>query len=181
MPFEFRRLGIPDLILIEAKRFGDARGFFQEAWRKAAFEKAGIPSFTQINWSRSRKGTLRGLHFQKPPKAQGKLIMVLRGGIFDVAVDVRKGSPTYGKWEAVTLSEAKGEMLYVPAGFAHGFCVTSEEADVLYQVTSEYAPDLDRGVLWNDPALAIPWPVAKPELSPKDAILPLLKDADTPF
>ena len=182
MPFEFRRLGIPDLVLIGSKRFGDARGFFQEAWHKGAFEAAGIPGpFVQINWSRSRKGALRGLHFQKPPKAQGKLLMVLKGEIYDVAVDIRKGSPTYGKWEAVTLSEAKGEMLYVPPGFAHGFCVTSEEVDVLYQVTADYAPDLDRGILWNDLALSIPWPEARPELSPKDAKLPLLRDADNPF
>lgn len=182
MSFQFRRLGIPGLVLVESKRFEDARGAFMEAYQEAAFAAAGIPDrFVQSNLSRSVRGTLRGLHYQKPPRAQAKLLLVLKGGIFDVAVDLRKDSPGFGKWESVELAANTGRMLYVPPGFAHGFCVTSDEAEVLYQVSAEYAPELDRGIRWDDPALAIPWPVAKPLLSPKDEKLPLMREADNPF
>ncbi len=182
MPFTFTRLRIPGLVLVESRRFEDPRGSFMEAYQEAAFAAGGIGDrFVQGNLSRSLKGTLRGLHFQKPPKVQAKLLLVLKGAIFDVAVDLRRHSPTFGEWEAVTLAEGTGRMLYVPEGFAHGFCVTSEEAEVLYQVSAPYAPELDRGVLWSDPALAVPWPAKAPVLSAKDAVLPLLRDADNPF
>ncbi len=182
MPFRFQPMGIPGLVLVESKRFEDARGSFMEVYQEAAFAAAGIGQrFVQSNLSRSVRGTLRGLHYQKPPRAQAKLLLVLKGEVFDVAVDIRKGSPTYGKWEGVVLAAGGGHLLYVPAGFAHGFCVTSEEAEVLYQVSEEYAPELDRGILWNDPAIGIRWPTASPLLSPKDARLPLLQVADNPF
>ncbi len=181
-PFEFRPLPLSGLVVVETKRFEDPRGFFRMTWQESAFREAGIAArFVQSNLSHSTKGTLRGLHFQKPPAAQGKLLSVLSGEVYDVAVDLRKKSSTFGKWEAVTLSAANGRMLWVPEGFAHGFCVTSAEAEVLYLVTNEYAPQTDRGLRWNDPALSIPWPVKHPLLSEKDAQLPLLKDADNPF
>jgi len=182
MPFRFERLEIPDVILIEAKAFEDARGFFMEIYKRSEFEANGIPhGFVQDNHSHSVHGVLRGLHYQKHPKAQGKLVFVIRGEIFDVAVDIRQGSPTYGRWVSVTLSAKNRRMLYVPVGFAHGFCVLSEEADVVYKVTSEYAPELDRGIVWNDPELSIRWPIQQPILSPKDAQLPLLREADNDF
>ncbi len=182
MPFRFERLEIPDLVLVEGKAFEDPRGFFREVWKRPEFAAFGIADdFVQDNHSHSVRGTLRGLHYQKPPKAQAKLVMVLAGEVFDVAVDLRKGSPTFGRWAGVGLSAATGRMLYVPAGFAHGFCVTSAEADVFYKVTAEYAPELDRGVRWDDPAIGVRWPVADPVLSAKDGRLPLLKDADNPF
>lgn len=182
MPFRFRPLEIPAVVLVEAPALGDARGFFREVYRGADFEAAGIrEAFVQDNFSHSERGILRGLHFQKPPRAQAKLVSVLRGEIWDVAVDLRRGSASYGRWVAEALSDANARMLYVPAGFAHGFCVVSESADVLYKVSEVYAPELDRGILWNDPALAIPWPVRDPRLSPKDLKLPLLASADNPF
>lgn len=182
MPFKFHRLEIPDLILIEGQRFDDDRGFFAETYKMSQFVSYGISSpFVQDNWSHSIRGVLRGLHYQKHPKAQGKLVMVLRGQIFDVAVDIRKGSPTYGQWTGVTLTAEELRMLYVPPGFAHGFCVLSDEADVLYKVTAEYSPELDRGIIWNDPEIGIRWPIADPLLSVKDAQLPPLRDADNNF
>lgn len=182
MPFTFTPLAVPDLLLVEAKRLGDARGAFMEAWQERAFAEAGIRArFVQANLSRSVRATLRGLHYQKPPKAQAKLLLVLRGEIYDAAVDLRRDSATFGRWASATLAEGTGRMILVPEGFAHGFCVTSAEAEVLYLVTAEYAPELDRGVAWNDPALAIPWPVRDPVLSPKDAALPALAFADNPF
>ena len=181
-PFQFRPVSIPGPLRIETLRFEDPRGFFRMTWRESVFRQAGIPGpFVQSNLSHSVKGTLRGLHFQKPPMAQGKLLAVLSGEIYDVAVDLRKGSPTFGKWAAEILSAANGRMLWVPEGFAHGFCVTSPEADVLYLVTREYAPEQDRGVRWDDPALGIPWPAKSPLLSGKDASLPPLSGADNPF
>jgi dTDP-4-dehydrorhamnose 3,5-epimerase len=182
MPFQFKKLEIPEVILIEAQTFADDRGFFAETYKRSEFAACGIPhSFVQDNLSHSVQGVVRGLHYQKHPRAQGKLVTVLNGRIFDVAVDIRKGSPTYGQWVGMELSGEDCTMLYVPVGFAHGFCVLSQEADVVYKVTDEYARDLDRGVLWNDPDLGIQWPVTEPLLSPKDAELPLLKDADNNF
>ena len=179
MSFKFHRLEIPDVVLVEAVSFADDRGFFAETYKMSPFAAHGISlTFVQDNLSHSVQGVLRGLHYQKHPKAQGKLIMVLRGRIFDVAVDIRVGSPTYRRWVGVVLSAEDFRLLYVPVGFAHGFCVLSEQADVLYKVTEEYAPELDRGIVWNDPAIGIQWPVAEPILSPKDAQLPLLCDAD---
>lgn len=182
MPFEFQRLTIPDIILITPHVFNDSRGFFTETYQKSAFLKNGIPDeFVQDNFSHSIRGTLRGLHFQKPPQAQAKLVMVLKGEVFDVAVDIRKHSPTYGQWVGLTLSDKKAQVLYIPIGFAHGFCVVSDEADFLYKVSAEYSPELDNGIFWNDPDIGIDWPIAEPILSHKDIKLPLLKDANHYF
>jgi dTDP-4-dehydrorhamnose 3,5-epimerase len=182
MSFRFHRLEIPDVVLVEAESFADDRGFFAETYKMSPFAAHGISlPFVQDNLSHSVQGVLRGLHYQKHPRAQGKLIMALRGRIFDVAVDIRVGSPTYRRWVGVVLSADDSRSLYVPVGFAHGFCVLSEQADVLYKVTEEYAPEFDRGIVWNDPAIGVQWPVAEPILSPKDAQLPLLSDADNNF
>lgn len=182
MPFQFRRLAIPDVVVVEGRTFGDERGFFAETYKLSEFAAYGILGpFVQDNWSHSCRGVLRGLHYQKLPRAQGKLVMVLGGEIWDVAVDIRQGSPTYGQSVSLALSAGDLRMLYVPPGFAHGFCVLSDTADVLYKVTEEYAPDLDRGIVWNDPDIAAQWPIANPTLSPKDARLPFLRDADNNF
>jgi len=169
---------IPDVILVAAEMFADERGVFRETYQRSAFVAAGITAeFVQDNTSRSMRGVLRGLHFQTGRAAQGKLVSVIRGSIFDVAVDLRPGSPTFGRSVTEVLSEANGRMLYVPAGFAHGFCVVGDGADVVYKVTAEYAPGADGGVRWDDPALGIAWPVRDPIVSRKDAALPLLADA----
>lgn len=182
MPFRFEKLEIPEVILVEPKAFEDHRGYFVETYKRSDFEVNGIPElFVQDNHSHSVHGVLRGLHYQMHPKAQGKLVSVIQGAIFDAAVDMRKGSPTYGRWVGVTLSAKDHRMLYVPAGFAHGFCVVSTEADVVYKVTEEYAPELDRGICWNDPEAGVRWPIEQPILSPKDAQLPLLRVADNNF
>jgi len=182
MPFTYKRLDIPEVILVEPKVFPDERGFFMETYKYSEFAANGIPQrFVQDNFSHSVRGVLRGLHYQKVPAVQGKLVMVVRGEIFDVAVDIRKGSPTYGRWVGVRLSSENRRMLWVPEGFAHGFVVLSEEADVMYKVTSEYAPELDRGIRWNDPEIGIDWPVKNPILSPKDNTQPFLAEADNNF
>ena len=182
MPFKFQRLEIPEVILIEAPVFKDARGHFMETYKRSEFEAAGIREvFVQHNYSYSVRGVLRGLHYQKHPQAQVKLVSVVRGDIFDVAVDIRKESATYGRWVGVILSDKNGRMLYVPEGFAHGFCVLSEEAEVVYNVTAEYAPELDGGILWSDPNLGIRWPVRDPIVSPRDSRLPPLVAADHNF
>ena len=171
---------IPDLKLIVPKRFSDARGYFSETWSDRLFrEQVAGMTFVQDNQSMSaKKGTLRGLHFQKPPCAQGKLVRVVQGSIFDVAVDIRKGSPTYGRHVAVVLNATKGEQLWVPPGFLHGFCTLEDETEVHYKVTSYYSPAHDSGVLWNDRDLAIDWPVkpASVVLSDKDQRHPLLRE-----
>jgi dTDP-4-dehydrorhamnose 3,5-epimerase len=182
MPFQFHRLEIPEVILVEAQKFGDSRGFFAETYKLSQFAAHGIPhAFVQDNLSHSVRGTLRGLHYQKQPRAQGKLVMVLKGRIFDVAVDIRRESPTYRQWVGMELSGEGCQMLYVPVGFAHGFCVLSDTADVLYKATEEYARELDRGIRWDDPEINVQWPVSEPVLSPKDAALPLLQEADSNF
>ncbi len=182
MPFQFQRMDIPDVVRIEPRSFRDQRGFFMETFKRSEFVAHGIAGeFVQSNYSHSVRGALRGLHYQKQPQPQGKLVMVLRGEVFDVAVDIRKGSPTYGQWVGTVLSDRNFHLLYIPVGFAHGFCVLSEEADFVYQVTAEYAPELDRGILWNDPTIGIEWPVSEPMLSDKDARLPLLRNADVDF
>jgi dTDP-4-dehydrorhamnose 3,5-epimerase len=183
MPFKsFTRLHLPEVVLVEPRVFGDDRGFFLESYKASDFTAAGIPeSFVQSNHSHSSRGVLRGLHYQKEPRAQGKLVMAVRGAIFDVAVDIRRGSPTYGQWVGEELSESNHRLLYIPPGFAHGFCVLSEYADVLYQVTAEYSAEHDRGIRWDDPALDIAWPIDSPRLSPKDAAQPLLAEADNNF
>ena len=176
MPFHFEETKIPGVLRFEPRLFEDARGFFLELYKRSAFEQAGIPDFVQTNHSRSRKGTLRGLHFQRKPRAQGKLIRVVRGRVFDVAVDLREDSPSFGQWEAFELSDTRPTMVYIPPGCAHGFCAVSEEADLLYATTEEYAPELEAGVIWNDPDIGIDWPVDEPLLSAKDAGLPRLRD-----
>ncbi|MEO7161086.1 MAG: dTDP-4-dehydrorhamnose 3,5-epimerase [Polaromonas sp.] len=162
---------IPDVLIIEPKVFGDARGFFYESFNQKAFNEAtGLNlNFVQDNHSRSAKGVLRGLHYQIQ-QPQGKLVRVVRGAVFDVAVDVRKSSPTFGKWVGIELSEENHKQLWVPPGFAHGFAVTSDSADVLYKTTDYYAPEYERCIAWNDASLAINWPMTgKPSVSVKDA------------
>jgi len=182
MPFAFKGLGIPGLILIGPKVFEDERGFFMETYKMSDFLTTGIKgTFVQENHSRSSKGVLRGLHYQNPPFAQGKLVRVVRGEIFDVAVDIRKGSPTWGKWVGVILSEENKNILYVPAGLAHGFCVLSEIAEVIYKTTAVYSPESEAGIVWNDEDLNIDWRVKEPVLSEKDRNLPSLKNADIRF
>ena len=182
MPFEFQRLRIPDVILVLPRRFGDRRGFFEETYGRTAFASGGIVhDFAQDNHSFSKEGVLRGLHFQRPPRAQGKLVRVPFGEIFDVAVDLREGSPTYGEWVAEILSGENGRLLFVPVGFAHGFCVLSSTAHVEYKVTDEYSAKHDGGIAWNDPQLDVGWPVSSPVLSEKDAALPKLESIEPGF
>lgn len=182
MPFTFHRLAIPAVVLVQARAFPDDRGYFLETYKRSDFVAGGISEhFVQDNCSHSVRGVLRGLHYQKDPAAQGKLVCAVRGTIFDVAVDMRQGSPTFGQWVGEELSNENQRLLYVPPGFAHGFCVLSAEAEVVYKVTAEYAPQQDRGIRWNDPAVGVAWPVREPILSPKDAALPLLAEADNNF
>ncbi|MCB9358700.1 dTDP-4-dehydrorhamnose 3,5-epimerase [Candidatus Woesearchaeota archaeon] len=182
MPFEFERQSIPEVILIRPKVFGDQRGFFMETWKKSDFEKNGIDiEFTQDNHSKSSKNVIRGLHYQKDPNSQGKIVRVVKGRLLDVAVDIRKGSPTYGKHVAIELTEENKCMLWVPPGFAHGICVLEDDTELLYKATGEYAPADDRQILWNDPDIGIDWPIMDPTLSEKDAKAPRLKDADINF
>jgi dTDP-4-dehydrorhamnose 3,5-epimerase len=182
MPFIFKRLEIPEVVLIEPKVFEDDRGFFMETYKYSEFSKIGIDKmFVQDNRSKSKKGVLRGLHYQKNPNTQGKLVTCLTGEIFDVAVDIRKGSPTYGKYVGVILSEENKRMLYIPEGFAHGFCVLSDEAEVTYKCTAEYSPNDDAGIIWNDEYININWPIKNPILSEKDKNHPTLKEADNNF
>ena len=167
------RAAIPDVLLLEPKVFGDARGFFMETWNARTFENLGIRAqFVQDNHSRSSKNVLRGLHYQVR-QAQGKLVRVTAGEIWDVAVDLRRGSPSFGRWVGMKLDAESHRMLWVPAGFAHGFLVTSESAEVLYKTTDYYAPEHERTLLWNDPALGITWPLAgepaaQPAMTDKD-------------
>lgn len=173
-------LAIPDVKVLTTKRFGDSRGFFTETYSEKAFAAIGIQDrFVQDNHSLSGPvGTLRGLHFQLPPHAQAKLVRVVRGAIFDVAVDIRLGSPTFGQWCGATISAELGNQIYVPVGFAHGFVTLEPDTEVVYKVTDFYAPTADRGVMWNDPAIGIEWPlpVGGPLLSDKDQKHPLLAD-----
>lgn len=174
-------LAIPEVILFEPKVFGDARGFFLESFNKKLFDAAtgGEYDFVQDNHSRSSKGVLRGLHYQLPPHAQGKLVRVVQGAVFDVAVDVRRSSPTFGQWVGAELSAENHHQLWVPPGFAHGFVVLSETADFLYKTTNYYAPTHERSIAWNDAQLAIEWPMnEEPSLSGKDALAPKWADAE---
>jgi len=177
MPFTFSRLEIPDVILVEPRAFTDSRGFFMECYKLSDFASNGISEqFVQSNLSHSSRNVLRGLHFQKDPSAQGKLVQCLGGEIFDVAVDIRPESPTFGIYVGETLSADNHRMLYLPPGFPHGFVVLSYIADVMYQCTKEYSPAHDAGIIWNDPDINIKWPCENPLLSDKDNILPKLKD-----
>lgn len=170
------------MILVEPEVFYDKRGFFMEAYKKKDYEENGLPGyFVQENHSASAKGTMRGLHYQKDPMSQGKLMRVVQGKIFDVAVDIRIGSPTYGRYITCTLSSENKHALYIPPGFAHGFCTQSKEAFVTYHTTEMYAPEFERGIIWNDPEIGINWPVRNPILSKKDASYPSLSDADNNY
>jgi dTDP-4-dehydrorhamnose 3,5-epimerase len=173
---------IPDVLILEPKVFGDERGFFFESYNRKAFQQATgrDPDFVQDNHSRSAKNVLRGMHYQIR-RPQGKLVRVTAGEVFDAVVDLRKSSPTFGKWVGVILSAANHRMLWVPEGFAHGFLVTSESAEFLYKTTDYYAPEHERSLLWNDPAVGIDWPLegAQPLLKPKDAAGATLAEAET--
>ena len=179
------RLAIPEVALLTPPRFGDQRGFFSETWSQRRYDALGIPGpFVQDNHSlSSRRGTVRGLHLQVAPSVQGKLVRCVRGAIWDVAVDVRHGSPTYGQHAAAVLSAENWSQLWIPGGFLHGFCTLEPETEVIYKVTADYDRAAERGVVWNDPDLALPWPVA-PEaalLSDKDLELPRLRDCPVWF
>ena len=171
---------LPDVLLLEPRVFGDARGFFMESWNRKTFAELGLDlDFVQDNHSRSARGVLRGLHFQLN-QPQGKLVRVTSGAVFDVAVDLRRSSPHYGQWTGHELSADNHRLLWVPPGFAHGFLVLSESADFLYKTTAYYAPQWDRGIRWDDPEIGVQWPLQDaPTLSAKDQILPLLRDAET--
>lgn len=182
MSFQFSELEIPGMVLVETTRWKDPRGMFLESYKRSAFLDAGIPSeFLQDNFATSSQGVLRGIHFQRSPAAQGKLIRVSRGTIWDVGVDLREGSPTFGSWVGVELSGDSGTMLFLPPGFGHGYVVLSDQADVAYKATAEYEPLLDSGIRWDDPTLAVEWPVSTPVLSLKDEALPYLSEVDPPF
>ncbi len=178
-------LAIPDVILIQTRTFADDRGSFSETWNSRAFSEAGIEAeFVQDNHAKSAcAGTVRGLHYQTPPHAQGKLVRVIRGAIFDVAVDMRKASPSFGRSVSATLTADNAHQLWVPAGFAHGYATLEDDTEVLYKVTDFYAPECEGGVSWNDPDLAINWPVDANSalLSGKDLKLPRFRDVASPF
>ena len=176
MEFSFKKLKISDLILISKKSYHDQRGFFFENYKESVFNQNGINTkFVQDNISFSTKHVLRGLHYQTKPKEQAKLVSVISGEIFDVAVDIRKNSKTFGKWVSQILSEKNHNLLYIPDGFAHGFCTLSDTAHVLYKVTNEYSPEYEQGLLWNDPTLSISWPTQNPIVSEKDRKLSTLE------
>ncbi len=178
MPFEFESARLPGLIIVTPRVFPDERGFFLEFCKQSEFHDGGIrESFVQDNHSNSSKGVLRGLHYQKPPCGQGKLIGCVTGRIFDVAVDIRRGSPTFGQWEGLELSDSNHKMLWIPRGFAHGFYVLSDTADVFYKVTAEYSRENECGIIWNDPDIGIAWPDKNPILSDVDTKHPRLSEA----
>ncbi len=178
MPFDFRPTPLPGVLIIQPHKMGDDRGFFMETYKRSQFMAAGIQEeFHQDNHSFSSRGVLRGLHFQKAPHAQGKLVRVLAGAVWDVAVDLVPGSPNYGKYFGLELNDEKGTMLYIPPGFAHGFLTLRDGTHFLYKCTAEYVPEAEGGVRWDDPDLMIPWPQeGTPLVSDKDACLPLLKE-----
>ena len=182
MPFEFKRLAIPELVLIQPKCFDDSRGFFVETYKKSDFIKFGIfDDFVQDNHSKSTKNVLRGLHYQNPPKAQSKLVRCIQGEILDIAVDIRINSPNYGKWLGERLSADNKKMLYIPVGFAHGFLVLSDTAEIVYKTGEEYSFADDAGIKWNDTQININWHCENPLISDKDNNLPYLKNADNKF
>ncbi len=178
MPFEFVPQSLPGVVVIRPQVFSDSRGFLLETYRKSAFVSAGIrEEFVQDNHSHSKRGVLRGIHFQRPPCAQGKLVRVVEGTVWDVCVDLRRESPTFGRWCGLELSGTNHTMVYVPPRFGHGFVVVSDGAHFLYQCTAEYDPARESGVRWDDPVLDIEWPLRDVHVSDKDARLPLLADA----
>ena len=182
MSFIFKQLKIPDVISIMPHLFNDERGYFFENFNHFAFKQDKIDlNFIQENFSKSKKNVIRGLHFQKPPKAQAKLVTAVSGEVFDVAVDLRKNSPTFGKWVSEILSEINHKSLYIPEGFAHGFCVLSESATVMYKINQEYSPDHEQGIIWNDPDIDISWPISESIISEKDQNLPLFRNQTYDF
>ena len=179
MPFTFTPLALPDVILIEPQVFGDTRGFFLETYQEAAFHAAGITArFVQDNHSFSTRGVLRGLHYQQAPYTQGKLVQAAMGTIWDVAVDMREGSSTYGRWVGAELSGENHRALWIPPGFAHGFVVLSASAHFLYKCSAPYLPAAERGFRWDDPAVAIDWPTREVRLSARDRVLPAFADSE---
>jgi dTDP-4-dehydrorhamnose 3,5-epimerase len=180
MPFSFEATALDGPLIVKPRVFSDARGQFFETYKQSEFAANGIADlFVQTNASRSARNVLRGLHYQLPPYAQAKLVRCVEGAIYDVAVDVRRGSPSYGRWVAQELSADNRHMLFVPAGFAHGFLTLSDVAEVNYQVSAEYHPESERGIVWDDPEIDIHWPTDAPLLSEKDARYPLFRDAET--
>ena len=177
---QVERLAIPDVLLLTPKRYGDARGWLSEVYSRKAMAQAGLPAeFVQDNQAFSpKRGTLRGLHLQIPPQPIAKLVRCIRGAIFDVAVDVRAGSPTFGRWVGAELTADNGAMLLAPRGFAHAYCTLTDNAEVLYKLDGYYAPDCERGLRWDDPAIGIDWPIAADQLTinDRDRALPLLAD-----
>ncbi len=170
-----RQSSLQGVLIIEPDVFGDERGFFMESWKYGSYARAGLPAkMLQSNFSRSSNGVIRGLHYQHP-QAQGKLVSVLEGRIFDVAVDIRSGSPNFGKWTALELTAANRLQFYVPEGFAHGFCALSDSALVHYMCTTEFAPEFDAAIAWDDPAIGVDWPIKPRSLSSKDAAAPRLR------
>lgn len=182
MPFTFHETSLDGVVLIESRIFPDERGYFREGFKASEFAAAGLPtSFPQDNASRSKRGVVRGLHFQTDPRAQGKLVSVTSGAVLDVAVDLRHGSPSFGQWYGAELSEDNGRLLWIPAGFAHGFSVLSEAADLVYKCTDEFSAANDGGIAWNDPQFAVDWRVEHPIISDKDASLPTFAVQDPGF
>lgn len=165
------------ILLIEPRVFNDERGFFYESHQLKRYQEAGIPPLVQDNISRSKRNTLRGLHYQSP-HAQGKLVWVLRGKVWDVMVDIRQSSPTFKQWFGITLSDENPMQVYIPPGFAHGFCTLSDEADFCYKCTDYYAPTAEHGIIWNDPEINIAWPISNPVLSTKDCVYPTLSEIE---
>ncbi|WP_163847532.1 dTDP-4-dehydrorhamnose 3,5-epimerase [Pseudooceanicola aestuarii] len=180
---QIEKTQLPGVLILTPRRFGDARGWFSESWNRARMAEAGLDlDFVQDNHSLSQQtGTLRGLHYQRPPHAQAKLVRCGRGRLWDVAVDIRAGSPSYGQWIGVELSAENSRQLLIPAGFLHGFVTREPETEIIYKCTDFYTPDCDGAVRWDDPALAIDWGVTAPHLSEKDAAAPLLAEIGTPF
>lgn len=183
--FSVTPLSVPGVLLVQVQKFGDARGWFMETYSRRDYTALGIDcEFIQDNQSLSAQhGTIRGLHFQMPPNPQAKLVRVLRGSIFDVAIDIRRGSPSYGRWCAATLTAEGAEQLFVPRGFAHAFCSLEPNTEVVYKVDGYYSAASDAGIIWNDPDIGIEWPIAPSDavLSAKDAKLPRLAEFDSPF
>ena len=180
MPFEFKDTFLKGVMIIQPRVFADERGFFMETYKKSDFVEAGITEdFTQDNHSYSSKGVLRGIHFQKEPHAQGKLVRCVKGAVWDVAVDLRVDSETFGQWYGLEITEENKTMFYIPPGFGHGFLTLQDNTHFLYKCTNEYNPDADSGIIWNDPEIGIEWPLKEgqvPFVSEKDAVLSLLKD-----
>jgi len=180
MPFEFEPQSIPDLVLVKPRVFADERGWFLESYKESEFVKAGIRvNFRQANHSQSSRGVVRGLHYQLPPFEQGKLVRVLQGAVWDVAVDVRPNSASFGKWLAVELSEQNHFQFWIPGGFAHGFVALTDNAHLEYYCTNEYNQAAEAGIRWDDPDLSISWPISDTLVSAKDKLLPNLRQAKT--